>query len=361
MLQSLQTFAGDPRAAVALAAAVIGVVFGALSEYSQFCLLGGLKEARNENNNSRIATFFVGVCAALAFTQILVGSGAVDLSQSVYLANGNGLPALVIGGLIFGLGAAMTRGCVGRLTVLAASGNLRSLVVIVVAGVAAYATMRGILAPLRLPVEALARPSGPTPDLVAAAGFGAYGHYAVAALGMVAALLLIAVAGVRRGVAAVLIGALIAAGWTASAILGDDGFDKLQPWSASFVAPLGNGLQYLMTYTGARIDFGVAFIAGVLAGAFASAVAGGRARLQGFDGPRQMMRYLGGAVLMGFGGVMALGCSTGQGLSGVSTLAPGSFLAVAAITTGMWAGIAFESRAGVRARRAGVESGAIRA
>ena len=82
---------------------------------------------------------------------------------------------------------------------------------------------------------------------------------------------------------------------------------------------------------------------------------------RGFDGPRQMLRYLGGAILMGFGGVMALGCTTGQGLSGVSTLSPGSFLAIAAIAAGMWIGIAVDSRAAVKARSGAVKSGAIRA
>ncbi|HEV2572486.1 MAG: hypothetical protein BGP04_05040 [Rhizobiales bacterium 62-17] len=361
MLEQIQSFAGEPRLAVALAAALIGLVFGALSESSQYCLLGGLKEARNEGSNSRLTAYFAGVLAALAFTQILVGAGVLDLSASVYLSNTNGLIGLIVGGLIFGLGAAMTRGCAGRLTVLAASGNLRAMVVILVAGVAAYATMRGILAPPRLPIEAIARPEAPAADLATTAGLAAIGRYVIAAVALIAALALAVFAGAWRGFAAVAIGATIAAGWSASVLLGDDGFDKLQPWSGAFIAPLANGVQYLMTYTGAKIDFGVAFLAGALGGAFLSSLIGGRFRLQGFDGPRQMLRYLGGAILMGFGGVMALGCTTGQGLSGVSTLSPGSFLAIAAIAAGMWIGIAVDSRAAVKARSGAVKSGAIRA
>jgi uncharacterized membrane protein YedE/YeeE len=100
----------------------------------------------------------------------------------------------------------------------------------------------------------------------------------------------------------------------------------------------------VLTYTGAKIDAGVAFLCGVLIGAFLSSWAGGRAKLVSFESPRQTLRYLCGGVLMGFGGVLAIGCSTGQGLSGLSTLAPASFVAIAAICAGMWAGVSYDLR-----------------
>lgn len=337
----------DPRLAVAAAALVIGVTFGALAESSQFCLLGGLREQRDGRGPSRLAAFVVAVFSALAITQALVATGVADVSGSVYLATATALPAVIIGGLVFGFGAALTRGCAGRLTVLAATGNLRALLVIVVVGLAAYAAMRGVFAPLRLPIEAFARPDAARPDLVSGFGLGEGARYGVAVLAALGALAFVRLAGVGRAVAAVAIGGVVAAGWAASSILGDDGFEKLQPWSAAFVAPVANGLQYLMTYTGARIDFGVAFVAGVLIGAFVSSMASGRARLVSFESPRQTLRYLAGGLLMGFGGVLALGCSTGQGLSGISTLAPASFVALASIAAGMWAGLVWDR---VRAR-----------
>lgn len=344
MLDFVSSLLQEPRLAVAAAAGVIGLAFGALSESSQFCLLGGLREARDGRDASRLAAYGVAVLAALAITQALVGAGAVDVSGSVYLATATALPGLIIGGLLFGFGAALTRGCAGRLTVLAATGNLRATLVVVVMGLAAYATMRGVFAPARLPLEALAKPDAARADLVTGLGLGAGVRFAVAAVAAAAALALVRAAGVWRGSAAIFIGGLVAAGWAASSILGDDGFEKLQPWSAAFVAPVGNGLQYLMTYTGARADFGVAFVGGVLAGAFATGLLSGRSRLVSFESPRQTVRYLAGAGLMGFGGVLALGCTTGQGLAGVSTLAPPSFVALGAIVVGMWAGIAWDSR-----------------
>jgi uncharacterized membrane protein YedE/YeeE len=344
----------DPRLAVAAGAGVVGLLFGALSESSQFCLLGGLRETRDGRGTSRLAAYGVAVLAALAFTQALVGAGAVDVTGSVYLSTATALPGLIVGGLLFGFGAALTRGCAGRLTVLAATGNLRALVVMVVVGLAAYATMRGVFAPARLPLEAIAKPDAARADLVTGLGLAEGARYAVAALAAVAAVALARFAGPWRALASILIGGAIAGGWAVSSILGDDGFEKLQPWSGAFVAPVANGLQYLMTFTGAKIDFGVAFVGGVLVGAFASAFLGGRAQLVSFESPRQTLRYLAGGAMMGFGGVLALGCSTGQGLSGVSTLAPSSFVALAAIAGGMWAGLVWDRAGARRAATAGV-------
>lgn len=341
----MNTFNFEPEQAVALTALITGIVFGILSESSQFCLLGGLRELRMGQGRQRLAAFGMASLTALALTQAAVGLGYAEVTGSVYLSSPTSLIAVIAGGLLFGLGAALTRGCAGRLTVLASTGNLRSLLVIVVLGLAAYATMRGILAPLRLQIEAFGKPAAPSHDLLTGAGFSGAGPrmaLGLAALGI--ALALLPVAGLRRGIAGLGIGLLVTVGWLASTQLGDDGFGKVQPWSAAVVSPLGNGLVYLLTYTGSKVDFGIAFIGGVLVGAFASARMSGRFRLQSFESPRQTLRYLGGAVLMGFGGVLALGCSTGQGLSGISTLAPASFAAFAAIAGGMWLGLAVERR-----------------
>ena len=344
MIETLQAYFTEPRLAVAAAMLALGVVFGALSESSQFCLQGGVREARQGEGAGRLRAFFAGALAALAITQGLVAAGALDLSGAMQLTAAAAAPAIAIGGFLFGVGAALTRGCAGRLTILAATGNLRALVVIIVVGLFGYMAMRGLLAPARLALEGFVRPAGPTPDLASLAGWGASGRFALAGAALAGALWLAARAGGWRGLGALLIGAVVAATWAASAWLGDDGFDKLAPWAPSFIAPLGNGLVFLLTYTGARVDAGAAFIAGVLLGAFVSAQAGGRARLVSFETPRQTVRYLAGGALMGFGGVMALGCSTGQGLSGVSTLAPASFLALASIIAGVWAGVAMDAR-----------------
>lgn len=344
MVESLVQFFGEPRLAVTAAALLIGIGFGALAESSQLCLLGGLRESREGRSNSRLAAYAIAVFAGLAATQALLVAGVIEVNASVYLAVATALPAVIIGGLLFGFGAALARGCAGRLTVLAATGNMRALIVIAVLGFAAYATMRGFLAPLRLPLEAIARPASAAPDLISTIGLGASGRIGLVVLAALAIAVLFRAAGAFRAAASIAVGLLIAAGWAASSILGDDGLEKLQPWSGAFVAPLGNGLQYLMTFTGAKIDFGIAFAAGVLGGAFVSAAWGKRLHWQSFETPRQTLRYLAGGLLMGFGGVLALGCTTGQGMSGISVLAPVSFAALAAIAGGMWAGILYDAR-----------------
>lgn len=343
-LPAFLSFLSEPRLLVAAAILVLGVLFGALAESSQFCLLGGIRDTVDRAGWSRLAAFGAAALAAVAVTQGLVGLGYLDLSPALYLTAIAALPAVAIGGFLFGVGAAMTRGCAGRLTILTATGNLRALVVIIVVAIAGYAAMRGLFAPLRTQIESVGRPAAAYPDLVRAVGLSETFRIAVALAAALGAVALARVAGLYRGLAGVTIGALIAGSWNASSILGDDGFDKLAPWAPSFINPLGNSLIYLLTYTGARIDAGVTFIAGVLIGSFLSAVLGRRARLVSFESPRQTVRYLTGGVLMGVGGVMAIGCSTGQGLSGLSTLAPASFVAIAAIAAGMWAGGAYEAR-----------------
>jgi uncharacterized membrane protein YedE/YeeE len=344
MLFDISQVGLEPGQAVALAALLIGIAFGILSESSQFCLLGGLREARHGQGRQRLAAFGVAALAALAFTQIAVGLGYADVTGSVYLSGATSVIAVIVGGLLFGLGAVLTRGCAGRLAVLAPTGNLRALVAIIVLGLMAYATMRGILAPLRLRIEAFGRWPAHSDALSAWGLASESSHVVIGVIGLIVAASLLPLAGARRGLAALGIGIVVTLGWIASTQLGDDGFEKIQPWSAAFVSPLGNGLVYLITYTGSKIDFGIAFIGGVLVGAFASAQLSRRVRLVTFESPRQTVRTLAGATLMGIGGVMALGCTTGQGLSGVSTLAPMSFAALASIAAGMWLGLAFETR-----------------
>ncbi len=344
MSESIISFFGDPRLAVAAAGGLIGLLFGVLSESSQLCLLGGMREAREGRSNARLAAYAIAALISVAATQAFIAIGGADLSSAVYLSAASSIPGLVIGGLLFGFGAALTRGCAGRLTVLGASGNLRAVLVIVVLGLVAYATMRGVFAPLRLPLEAIAKPAAAAPDIVSGAGFAGTARLVIAAAAIIAALALARSAGMWRSLAATGIGLLVTAGWMASAILGDDGLEKLQPWSAAFVAPVANGLQYLLTFTGSKIDFGIAFAGGVILGAFVSSLVAGRFHLQSFESPRQTLRYLAGGALMGFGGILALGCTTGQGFAGISVLAPGSFAALAAIAAGMWLGLLYDSR-----------------
>jgi len=139
--------------------------------------------------------------------------------------------------------------------------------------------------------------------------------------------------------AGLVVGLLIAAGWFATGHLGADDFNPAPVASLTFIAPIADGLQYVMLSTGSTLNFGIATVAGVFAGSLLTALATGRFHWEGYQSPRHMLRSAGGAALMGTGGVMAFGCSVGQGLTGLSTLALASFIAVAGILLGTAAGL----------------------
>ena len=140
------------------------------------------------------------------------------------------------------------------------------------------------------------------------------------------------------------IGLLIPLAWIVTGLLGADDFDPVPLEALTFTAPVGEALQYLMTYTGASLDFGILVVGGTLLGAATLAVLRRDVRLEAFATPGQLLRYLSGAALMGFGGVLALGCTIGAGLSGVSTLSLGSMIALGAMVTGACAALAVEAR-----------------
>jgi hypothetical protein len=138
----------------------------------------------------------------------------------------------------------------------------------------------------------------------------------------------------RDVVAGLALGALVTAGWWATGWLAADEFEPVPPASLTLIGPAGDTLQYLMTFTGAKISFGVAVVFGILVGSFGAAVASRTFRIEMFADRDDMLRHMGGAALMGFGGVMAAGCTVGQGLTGVATLGIGSLLAFGGIVAG---------------------------
>jgi hypothetical protein len=143
----------------------------------------------------------------------------------------------------------------------------------------------------------------------------------------------------RQVIAGVLVGLLIAAGWLATGYIGADDFNPAQVTSLTFVAPIADFLQYVMLSTGSTLSFGIATVGGVFLGSLVTALATGRFHWEGYRSPQHMLRSAGGAALMGTGGVMAFGCSIGQGLTGLSTLSLASFVAVAGIMLGAAAGL----------------------
>lgn len=349
----------DPRASALLLGLAIGVTFGAVARWSGFCVRGAVEDALTKPDAPRLRGYLVAAIVALIGVEALAASGAIDLTKTIYLPGALPLGGAIVGGLMFGAGMVLTGGCGARLLVLAAGGNLRSLVTLLVMGLVSYATLRGILAPPRLSFGTatgvalgLADQSLPT-ILARITGLSAnVARWLIVALLAVPALLFV----VRKRVAAkhlvggALIGLLVPAGFAATGIVGNDDFQPMALESITVTGPWAQTLVYLLTYTGASLEFAIVWALGIPIGAALVALARGEMRLEGFDGAAATGRYITGGVLMGVGGVLALGCTIGQGLSGFSTLSLGSLLAFASIVAGAVAMMKWRARATVPAR-----------
>ncbi len=334
--------------AVLYAGLAIGLVFGAVGLLSKFCSLSGLRGWWVEGDTRMIRSFALAMAVAIIATQALAAFGFVDLGKSLYLQPSFSPALILFGGLLFGYGMVLANGCASRAVVLIGQGNLRSLMVVIVIAVTAQMALKGLLAPARL---ALLNWSVQTPPAVSLSkllsdvGFGTGWGQLLAVVAVCGPLLYFALVHTRvRHSAGLLaagaaIGLLVAAGWFATGYLGDDDFSPAPVASLTFVAPVADTLQYAMLSTGLSLSFGIVLVVGIVIGSLITSLVTRRFQLEGFVSARHMLRSLTGAALMGVGGAMAYGCTVGQGLTGVSTLALPSFIAVVGYMGGVWVGL----------------------
>jgi uncharacterized membrane protein YedE/YeeE len=326
-----------------------GLVLGATAQRTNFCTMGAISDAVNLGDYRRFRSWMLAIAVALAGSQALHLAGVVDLGKSIYLTPNLGWLGAIAGGLLFGFGMTLAGGCGSKTLVRLGSGNLKSLIVAIVLGIFAYMTLRGLIGlgrvrfiePMNLDLARAGLAAQGVPD-IAAAVTGA----------SIASLRLILAAAVVLGLlwycfrdadfraspadigGGLIIGALIPAGWIITGVIGNDAFDPAPLASFTFVAPVGESLMYLMIFTGTTINFGIAAVFGVITGSFVAALASGTFRFEAFTSRDDLLRHLGGASIMGIGGVLALGCTIGQGITGLSTLAAGSVLAFMSICAG---------------------------
>ncbi len=322
-----------------------GAVLGYAGRRGRFCTLGAIEDAVYAADWTRLRAWAFAAALAIALTQTMALAGVVDLDRSIYLGAEIGWLGAIVGGLMFGFGMALVGTCSYGTLLRCGGGDLRAVVVFLVIAVAAYAAMRGLtgigrvilIEPFRLDAASIGGPS-------LAGASGRAGTVAVAAA-LVAALLIFAlwrgqlVARRSLALAGATIGAVVVFGWWVTGVAGDDPFDPMRVESFSFVAPLGETLVFVMAASGARVDFMEGSVIGVLAGALLAARRAGEFRWEAYDDAREMKRHLAGATLMGTGGITALGCTIGQGLTGISTLSLASLLAIGAIFAGARAGL----------------------
>ena len=320
----------DARTLQILFALGLGVLLGAAAQITRFCLRRAVAPDAADRGQAG-AVWVTALAVAITGFVIASAAGYVDLQGHRYLDGAVPVVAIVLGGLAFGVGMILTRGCASRLTVLAATGNLRAAVVLVVFAVVAHSTLKGVLAPVRTTLG----------GLTAELPFGTlyaipYAPYLAAAVALLAAAAL--VLRFRPSASQVALGALIGLipvlGWATTSVLLMDEFVPLEVQSAAFTLPWSDTLFWAIASSAIPAGFGTGLIGGVLLGSFLSATVRGELKLESFEDAPQMLRYFAGASLMGFGGVLAGGCTIGAGLSGSAALSVAALLALASITIG---------------------------
>lgn len=307
----------------------LGLLFGLLAERTKFCFRRSLV---GEDRKQALGVWLMALATAVIGTQAAVAAGWISFADHRFMAPALPALAILIGGALFGAGMVLTRGCISRLTVLTGTGNLRAALVVVLFAITAHATLKGVLAPLRTTLGQYTVDLGDAVSLAALPG-GALLWSALIALGGIAVAL-------RSGnrplvlLGGLLIGLLVPLGWIGTGYVLMDEFEPIAMESLSFTSPAAESLFYTIASSAIEPGFGPALVAGVLLGALAAALSFGSFQWQSFEAPRQTGRYLAGAVMMGFGGVLAGGCTLGAGLSGVPTLSLAAILAILAIAGG---------------------------
>ena len=319
---------------LALAGLVTGLVYGLAAEQSKFCLRAAAVDVARLRAGPRFATWLLAFSTALLWTQTLNLTGVIDLGESRWLATPGTLAGAVIGGVLFGVGMVLARGCPGRLLVLGATGNLRAILSGLVFAVAAQMTLYGALAPLRATISSAWTTTGPNPNLlqfIPVSGFGI-----VIALVFAAAALAVAYRN-RVAISTLVfgcgVGFAVALGWFLTSTASRISFEPVSPSSITFSGPSADMLMFLLS-SNPVLDFNIGLITGVFIAAFMSAAASKRLGWQGWDGVQSMQRYLSGAALMGFGAMTAGGCTIGAGVTGGSTFALTAWVALFS----MWMG-----------------------
>jgi len=304
----------------ALFGLLTGAVFGIAAQRSRFCLRAAAIEFARGTMGDKVSVWLLTFSTALVWVQGAQLLGLMDSADARMMAVPGSWSGAIIGGLLFGAGMVLARGCSGRLLVLAATGNLRSVVSGLIFAVVAQMSLSGILSPMRDQIAALWTTSGGrNMDLLAAVGLPQFGGLLI---GLAIAVLAIILSrrnqiGVTRLIFASGVGFAVALGWTLTFALSQVAFDPVQIESATFTGPSAHTLMFFLERNPV-LEFDVGLVPGVFLGAFIAAGFAKELKFQAFDDARTMRKAMIGAALMGFGGMLAGGCAIGAGVTGGS-------------------------------------------
>ena len=333
MLYELYDIVINPVFASCLLGILIGLAFGVAAQMSRFCLRRSVVEF-TVGHFPALGVWLMAFLVAMLGTQALILNGQLSFVEHRFHASSLPILTVLVGGALFGTGMVLTRGCISRLTVLSATGNLRAAICIVVFAVVAHAALKGVLAPLRIGLGTV------TLDVGEFASLGNLPGGTV--LWVSVALVVLAVVIYRSGahvthlLLSAGIGMLVPLGWFGTGVFLQDAFDPIPMSSISFTAPWADTLFWSVASTSIAAGFGTGLVGGTLLGSFLAAASRGELALQSFEMPGQTMRYLLGAAMMGFGGVLAGGCTVGAGLAGTASLSLSAVLALSAMIASAW-------------------------
>lgn len=324
---------------LAAGGAFIGLVFGLMAQRSRFCARAAVLECCEGRPGDRFSVWWLAFGATLLGTQLLVAGDLLKPATSRFIANPGSLSGAVVGGLCFGSGMILTRGCASRLLILSGSGNLRALLSGLVFAVTVQATIGGWLAPARQffyglwPVD-----GGPHRDLIALTGTAPWGGLLLSGLALATGLYVFQRQHKGRGwlaIGAIATGLSVAAGWGFTQAVANQSFEPVAITSLSFSGP---SAEWLMRVLSSSSVPGFGFDAGLLpatfVGALIGALIGGDFKFEGFKTENKLGHYLTGAILMGFGAVLAGGCTVGAGMTGGAIFALTAWLTLISIWLG---------------------------
>lgn len=345
---------------------IISLCFGAIAQRTHFCTMGAISDVVNMGDWTRMRQWGLAIGVAMLGFAALVATGQLDPAKTLYASNRLIWLSALVGGSLFGFGMVLASGCGSKTLVRIGGGSLKSLVVFIVMGLAAFATLKGITGVLRVATVdrvAIEMAAGTAVPAWIAAAFGIKAGMAWLGLALLLGGGLVVWALVGRDfvtldnlLAGLGIGAVVVAMWWLSGRVGyvaehpetlQEVFVATNSGRAealSFTAPLAFTLDWLMFFSDKSkvLTMGIVSVAGVIAGSAAAALAGRSFRWEGFGSTEDVANHLVGGTLMGVGGVTAMGCTVGQGLSGISTLSAVSFIAVAAIMAGAVAALKYQ-------------------
>ena len=307
----------DVRTLYVLIGLVVGCLYGVFAQSTAFCVRRGISDLAEGKGGATLTGWLGALLIAVPMTQWMILDGHLDSSQTVYFPETLSWWTTLVGACAFGVGMMLSRGCPARLLVLSATGNLRAWFGVLVVGLSAYATFKGLIAEARVELQQTLAIELPTESVfLSVPGF----EWPLIALATTVIGFFTLRHGLSRNViGGLLVGFLVAGAWSTTAVIGSDDFDPMAPMSLTFVAPIGEAMTYLQLASGLEPSFNVTLILGVLVGAFLSSIVRGEFQWQTFESAADHARYFLGAMMMGVGGILALGCNTGQAITGLAT------------------------------------------